>query len=196
MIFNYKFENKAGMKAYDEDYKEYKKKLRERQKKYRENNKEKIAERQKKYRENNKEKEKKRKQIYRENNKEKVNKTFNCECGSVCRVDKRNRHYETFKHIKFIEEQKRDEQKKEKQEGVVIKDAYRFRIYYVYEGLCNGRETKWITFSPWDYKISVSLGDKGIEYKDSNGHPILILEKEDPDDIERWNMIYNPNMDD
>ena len=41
--------------------------------------------------------------------------------------------------------------------GFNINDIYRFESdgtnYYVYEGLCDNRKTKWITKTVWDYKI-------------------------------------------
>ena len=46
-------------------------------------------------------------EIYRENNKEliseKAKETFQCECGTILRIDNKVRHLKTFKHKKYIE---------------------------------------------------------------------------------------------
>jgi hypothetical protein len=79
--------------------------------------------------------------------------------------------------------------------GMEIKDIYRFESdgvnYYVYEGLCDNRETKWITTSEWDYKITVSFDGVGHYPVDSKGEYITVLEKDDPNDIEKWKIISN-----
>ena len=73
-----------------------------------------------------------------------------------------------------------------------ITDTYRIKqmgdnvIYYVYEGLCDNRETRWITKNKWDYKINVQFDGEGLYYTDSKGDNITVLEKEDPDDIDKW----------
>ena len=77
--------------------------------------------------------------------------------------------------------------------GIIINDNYRFNNdgvnYYVYEGLCDNRETKWITKTEWDYKIKIKFDGKGHYPVDSKGDFITILEKNDPDDIVNWNII-------
>lgn len=80
---------------------------------------------------------------------------------------------------------------------IVITDKYRFESdginYYVYEGLCDNRETKWITNSKWDYKISIIYDGKGHYPVDSKGEYMTILEKNDPNDIDKWNIVINQN---
>ena len=77
--------------------------------------------------------------------------------------------------------------------GAKINDVYRFESdgvnYYVYEGLCNDRLTKWITKSEWDYKITICFDGVGHYPADSKGDFITVLEKDDPNDIESWNII-------
>ncbi len=68
-----------------------------------------------------------------------------------------------------------------------IEDCYQIRkngFKYVYQGLCDGRPTKWVTKSKWDFKISIRFDkDKGeVVYSDSTGKPILVFE----DDEEEW----------
>lgn len=65
--------------------------------------------------------------------------------------------------------------------------------YHVYEGLCDERPTKWITKTKWDFLMILSCDDTTIYYTDSNGDFIIVLEKDDPDDIEQWNLICNKN---
>ena len=79
-------------------------------------------------------------------------------------------------------------------DGIEINDVYRFKSacdldYYVYEGLCGNRKTKWITKTEWDYKITVRNDGVGLYYVDSKGDFMIVLEKDDPNDIERWNII-------
>ena len=68
-----------------------------------------------------------------------------------------------------------------------IHDIYRFEEYYVYEGLCDGRETKWITKNKWDYKIILRHDGVGVYPVDSKGDFMTILEKDI--DIEKWNIV-------
>ena len=55
--------------------------------------------------------------------------------------------------------------------------------YFVYQGLCNGTETKWITKSPWDYSITLNFidddrqgNDISCQYLDGNGDAMLVYE--------------------
>lgn len=79
--------------------------------------------------------------------------------------------------------------------GMKIEDIYRFKYdnvnYYVYEGLCNNIKTKWITKTKWDYKIKIAFNGIDIEYLDSKGDFITVLEKNDPNDIVKWNIFKN-----
>ncbi len=74
-----------------------------------------------------------------------------------------------------------------------IHDSYNFKndgtLYYVYEGLCDGRQTKWITKTKWDFKIKFKMMGGEILYVDSMGDEILVLEKNDLDDIYNWNLF-------
>jgi len=74
-----------------------------------------------------------------------------------------------------------------------IQDVYRFKhdciSYYVYEGTCDGRDTKWITKTEWDYTITIKNDGTGHYPVDSNGDFMTILEKNDPKDIKMWNII-------
>jgi len=76
-----------------------------------------------------------------------------------------------------------------KDKYIIIKNE---KLNYIYEGLCNERQTKWITKSNWDYKISVQFNGSDLIYTDSKGIEMLVLEKNDPDDIENWE-IYSRN---
>ena len=77
--------------------------------------------------------------------------------------------------------------------GIKIHDTYRFKSddvnYYVYEGLCDNIKTKWITKNKWDYKITICCDGVGLYPVDSKGDFITVLEKDDPYDIEKWNIV-------
>lgn len=75
----------------------------EREKKYREVNKEKEIKRGKKYREENKEKEIERHKKYNEENKEKLLEKFNCPCGGKYQYISKVRHNKTKKHIAYLD---------------------------------------------------------------------------------------------
>ena len=78
-----------------------KKKIKQRKKNYREDNKEAI----KQYREDNKEA---IKQHYEENKEainEKKRQKINCVCGKITDVGHKKRHEQTKKHIEFIQQQ-------------------------------------------------------------------------------------------
>ena len=57
------------------------------------------------------------------------------------------------------------------------------KTWHIYKGICNGRNTKWITQSEWDFKINVKATNNGVEYYDSNDNKMLIWEEEE----EEWN---------
>lgn len=62
-----------------------------------------------------------------------------------------------------------------------IQKVYKFNNYYVYEGLCNNIDTKWITTNKWDKHINISFSNNEIIYKDSFGDEIIVLERDDDD---------------
>jgi len=79
------------------------------QKQYYEKNIEHIKQRTKKYRDVNKEKikiyrdtHKEQKKEYITVNKDKINKTYECECGSILRVYGKNKHTKTTLHQKYL----------------------------------------------------------------------------------------------
>jgi hypothetical protein len=55
---------------------------------------------------------------------------------------------------------------------------------YVYVGVCNGFHTKWVTKTKWDYRVDAVINNGYVEYKDSNGRKMLIIE----DDEEEWSL--------
>jgi len=65
-------------------------------------NKEKIKEKSKEYYDTNKEKLLTKQKEYYDTNKEKINKKFTCECGSICCITYKQRHFKTPKHKDFI----------------------------------------------------------------------------------------------
>jgi HD-like signal output (HDOD) protein len=94
--------------------KEYTQQNKEQMKKFRLNNKENIQKFKKEYYNKNKESIKEyynknkesRKEYYnknKENIKEKLNQTFDCGCGSTCKIGEKSRHNKTLKHIKYCQ---------------------------------------------------------------------------------------------
>ena len=79
-----------------------------------------------------------------------------------------------------------------------INDTYRFKQdninYYVYEGLCDGRETKWITKTRWNKKILIKFDGIGHYMVDSKGDNITVLEKDDPADYEKWHIVVKSDI--
>ena len=75
----------------------------QKEKQYREDNKEKIKEKDKKYRDNNKEEINKKGRENYELNKEKMKEKFTCLCGGTFRKDSKSKHEKTVKHCKFIQ---------------------------------------------------------------------------------------------
>lgn len=71
--------------------------------------------------------------------------------------------------------------------GFMITDIYKViksnKIWYVYQGKCNGYNTKWITQTPWDYLIFVKIINHTLVYKDNKGKIILVFEEDDNE----WN---------
>jgi hypothetical protein len=78
-------------------------------------------------------------------------------------------------------------------DNMEINDIYRFEgngvNYYIYEGLWDNKKTKWITKTKWDYEIRIYFDGIGYYPVDSKGDFMHILEKDDPNDIEKWNII-------
>lgn len=64
-----------------------------------------------------------------------------------------------------------------------INNVYKCNIlgtpHLVYEGVCNNKNTKWITKQIWDYKIKIKLVDDELQYLDTNGNKILIYDEDD-----------------
>ena len=60
---------------------------------------------------------------------------------------------------------------------------------YVCYGLCDKRETMWITTSKWDKVIGINRDTNGTYYTDSKGEYMLVLEKDDPRDRSQWDNI-------
>ncbi len=54
--------------------------------------------------------------------------------------------------------------------------------YYVYQGTCDGIDTKWITINKkWDFKVAFVDG----KYVDSSGAEMIVCERGD----EEWNLF-------
>ena len=49
--------------------------------------------------------------------------------------------------------------------------------YYVYDGLCDGRPTKWMTTTQWDGMMKLKFENGEIVYEDSKGKVMLVFEK-------------------
>jgi hypothetical protein len=64
-----------------------------------------------------------------------------------------------------------------------IYDSYTISIeniqHFVYEGICDGILTKWITKLTWDGKINIQIINKKLKYIDSHGNEILIFDEND-----------------
>ena len=48
--------------------------------------------------------------------------------------------------------------------------------YFVYQGMCNGTETKWITKSPLYYSMTIKFVNDELVYVDSNRDDMLVYE--------------------
>ena len=83
-------------------YQDNKERINEKQKKWHQDNKEKIKEKRKKYCQDNKERIKEKGKKYRENNKEKYKENIECECGSVIRKYEIPTHSRTKKHQAYL----------------------------------------------------------------------------------------------
>ena len=55
---------------------------------------------------------------------------------------------------------------------------------HVYVGRCDGRNTKWITQGPWDFKLRVQMNSDrtDVVYIDSKNQEVIVCE----DDDEEW----------
>jgi alpha-galactosidase/6-phospho-beta-glucosidase family protein len=93
-------------KEYREDNKE---RIREKDRQYRQNNKEKDKARKQKWKEDNPEYFKKYHKQYHQNNKQKIkarqSKSYQCECGNTITWGSKSRHFRTKKHQAFINNQ-------------------------------------------------------------------------------------------
>ncbi|GAG29179.1 unnamed protein product [marine sediment metagenome] len=62
-----------------------------------------------------------------------------------------------------------------------INNTYMVKInkkkFFVYDGTCDGRPTKWLTQSTWNGKISLYMKNGEIKYQDGKGKSMLIFEK-------------------
>ena len=62
-------------------------------------------------------------------------------------------------------------------------DAYKIKIedapHFVYEALCDGVPTKYITKREWDFQIRVAMVGGEIKYSDSHGDEILVFDEDD-----------------
>ena len=54
---------------------------------------------------------------------------------------------------------------------------------FIYVGMCNNILTKWVTQSPWDYKLKIQKNDEQPDfvYIDSKNCEILCLEQNEAD---------------
>jgi len=50
---------------------------------------------------------------------------------------------------------------------------------WVYEGLCDSKPTKWLTYDKWDYLIKYETFNGELEITDSNGKEIFVFDEED-----------------
>ena len=103
---DHKEEHNAYGKQYREDNKE---EIKEYKRKHYKENKEEILAKQKEDYEINREVKLERNRIYRENNKEKIraqaNQVINCECGNKYTQQNKNRHLKSQKHQTFLRQQ-------------------------------------------------------------------------------------------
>jgi len=91
----YREKNKDKIKEYYENNKD---KIKE----YYENNKDKIKEYKKEYRGTNKDKITEYNKEYYEINKEKLKEKYTCECGGVCVIGQKKRHFRSLKHQNYL----------------------------------------------------------------------------------------------
>jgi hypothetical protein len=66
---------------------------------------------------------------------------------------------------------------------IKVIEAYQIKIqnvpHFVYEALCDGIPTKYITKKIWDLQIRFAMVSGEIKYFDSDGNPILVYEEDD-----------------
>ena len=68
-------------------------------------------------------------------------------------------------------------------EGITLITTYSKPIneitLFIYVGMCNNILTKWVTLSPWDYRLKILKNDEhpDVVYIDSNNCEILCLEQ-------------------
>lgn len=64
-----------------------------------------------------------------------------------------------------------------------ISKSYRFNMngdfMWVYEGLCDNKPTKWLTYDKWDYLMKYETFNDVIEITDSKGKEIFVFDEED-----------------
>jgi len=99
-IAEYRRVNKEKIKEYTKEYRQNNK---EKTKQYYRDNKEQLAEYYREYRQNNKERIRERDRLYRNENKEKYNKKINCTCGVTVSARNLKRHEQSKKHKKHLE---------------------------------------------------------------------------------------------
>lgn len=64
-----------------------------------------------------------------------------------------------------------------------IKNIYKIYIenivHYLYDGICDGIPTKWITKTKWNGRIKIVYKDGEIKYMDDEGNDIVIFDVND-----------------
>ena len=66
---------------------------------------------------------------------------------------------------------------------IQITNTFKIHDVFVYEGLCDNINTKWITKKEWNKEINIQFNGTELIYTDRYGNEIIVLEKDDPD----WN---------
>jgi hypothetical protein len=94
----YRQRSEEFRKTHQEEIKDYKQK-------YQVENKEMLKEKKRIYYEDNKNVLNEKNKLHYENNKESIllkgSTPYQCECGSICRIDQKARHFKSLKHITF-----------------------------------------------------------------------------------------------
>ena len=76
-------------------------------------------------------------------------------------------------------------------DGIRINNTYTKQIngikLYIYVGICNDIDTKWVTQSKWDYKLRIQMNEDRTElnYIDSKNQEVLVYEN----DEEEWDLF-------
>ena len=60
-----------------------------------------------------------------------------------------------------------------------IKKTYKVNDNFVYQGVCNNINTKWITKNEWNKKINIQFINNEIIYTDNFGDKIIVLEEDE-----------------